>query len=170
MLHDTGMIHTWYIRDTFMMHFRYKLWQCNIFYVIFQDTSFDFQWILLMVSLVICYMYDAFMIHSWYIHDAFIRSLNENDSYSKCNIYILVLILSIQKVFIHSTIFYSFNIYRASLITHGVGVTHLLQLINRGQRRSDGILKKLPSRFQVAAIASFLRMYLFPGKVRYRTL
>ena len=40
-------------------------------------------------------------------------------SYSKCNIYILFLISSIQKFFIHSIIFYSFNIYCASLITHG---------------------------------------------------
>ena len=31
MLHDKGMIHSWCIPDTLMMHFRYKLWQCNIF-------------------------------------------------------------------------------------------------------------------------------------------
>ena len=70
----------WFIHDTFMMHFRYKLWQCHIFPFIFQDKYFDFQWILLMVSLSICFIYDTFLMHSWYIHDTFIRSLNEDDS------------------------------------------------------------------------------------------
>ena len=66
MLHDTGTIHSWYIRDTFMMRFRYKLWQCNIFSFIFQDRSIDFQWILLMVSLSIFYIHATFLMHSWH--------------------------------------------------------------------------------------------------------
>ena len=33
-----------------------------------------------MVSLSICYIYDTFLMHSSYIHDRFIQSLNENDS------------------------------------------------------------------------------------------
>ena len=73
---------TWFIHDTFIMHFRYKLWQRNIFSFIFLDRSFDFQWILLMVPLSICYIYDTFLMHSWYIHDTSIQSLNENDSTS----------------------------------------------------------------------------------------
>ena len=45
-------------------------------------------------------------------------------------------------------------------------VMHFLQPINRGQCRSGGILKKIPKTFQVSTIASFLKMYLFPGKAR----
>ena len=74
------MIQAWFIHDTFIMHFRYKLWQRNIFSFIFLDRSFDFRWILLMVSLSICYIYDTSLLHSWFLHDTFIRSLNENDS------------------------------------------------------------------------------------------
>ena len=73
------MIKAWFIHDTFM-HVRYKLWQRNIFSFVFLDRSFDFQWILLMVSLPICYIYDTFLMHSWYIHDTFIWSLKEKDS------------------------------------------------------------------------------------------
>ena len=40
----------WFIHDTFMMHFRDKLWQCIIFSFIFQNRSFDFQWILLTIK------------------------------------------------------------------------------------------------------------------------
>ena len=61
-------IQAWFIHDTFMMHFRYKLWQSNIFSFIFLDRSFDFQWILLMDFLSICYISDAFMTHAWYIY------------------------------------------------------------------------------------------------------
>ena len=74
------MIQVWFIHDTFIMYFRYKLWQRNIFSFIFLDRSFDFRWILLMVSLSICYIYDTSLLHSWFLHDTFIRSLNENDS------------------------------------------------------------------------------------------
>ena len=42
--------------------------------------------------------------------------------------------LSIQKLFIHSTTFYSFKIYCASLLR--MEVTYFLQRMNRGQRRS----------------------------------
>ena len=68
-----------------MMHFRYKLWQWNIFYFIFQDRSFDFQWIIIAHGLLfnmlhLWYIYNALMRHTWYIHDAFIPRLKKNSS------------------------------------------------------------------------------------------
>ena len=48
--------------------------------------------------------------------------------------YLFKKLLSIYKLFIHSTTFYSFKIYCASLLR--MGVTYFLQRMNRGQRRS----------------------------------
>ena len=53
-------------------------------------------------------------------------------------------------------------------ISHYAWSDVLPQPINQEQSRSDGILKKIPSTFQVPTVASFSRTYLFPGKVRYR--
>ena len=57
------------LQDTFMMHFRYKLWQWNIFFFIFQDSSFHFHLMLLMVPLsTCCYFWcidERLMIHSF---------------------------------------------------------------------------------------------------------
>ena len=72
----------------------------------------------------------------------------------KCNIYVLFLILSI-----HSTILYSFKIYCVSLLR--MEVTHFLQLINRGQCRRVGILKKYRVRFKFQPLPLFLEHTYF---------
>ena len=61
MLHDTGIIHSWYIHDAFW----YKLWQCNIFSLIFQDrTSNEYcSWSF--------FQYVTSMTHTWCIHDTY---------------------------------------------------------------------------------------------------
>ena len=62
------MIQAWFIHGTFMIHPWYILDSRSF---IFQDRYFDFQWILLMVSLSISYIYDTFLMYSWYTHDTY---------------------------------------------------------------------------------------------------
>ena len=96
------------------------------------------------------YSYSTF-IHS-YSTFVFVFSIN---ICSKFNTYIYIQqfylftkLLSIQKLFIHSTTFYSFKIYCASLLR--MEVTYFLQRMNRGQRRSASHhwnFEKIPTAF-----------------------
>ena len=58
MLHDTDMIHSWCILDT----------SCDSSTYIFFYRSSDFQCILLVVFLSICYIYDTYLMYSWHMH------------------------------------------------------------------------------------------------------
>ena len=81
-----------------------------------------------------------FNILKFYSYSTFVFVFSINIC-SKFNIYICIQhlylftqLLSIQKLFIHSTTFYSFKIYCASLLR--MEVTYFLQRMNKGQRRS----------------------------------
>ena len=80
-IYDTGMIHLWYRHGTFMIQAWYiydtgmihsgciyiQVLTVHYTFLYLPNSSFDFQLILLMVSLSICYISDAFMIRTWYI-------------------------------------------------------------------------------------------------------
>ena len=87
------------------------------------------------------YSYSTF-IHS-YSTFVFLFSIN---ICSKFNIYICIQqfylftkLLSIQKLFIYSTSFYSFKIYCASLLR--MEVTYFLQQMNRGSKEAQAIIR-----------------------------
>ena len=79
--HDSFMIHSWYSHDKF-----YDAFQIQVVTNIFLQIPRQVFWLSTNMAhgislniLHFLYISDAFMIHNWYIHDAFIRSLNEND-------------------------------------------------------------------------------------------
>ena len=106
------------------------------------------------------YSYSTF-IHS-YSTFVFVFSIN---ICSKFNTYIYIQqfylftkLLSIQKLSIHSTTFYSFKIYCASLLR--MEVTYFLQRMNRGQRRSASHrwnFEKIPTAFALSLSEERLR-------------
>ena len=66
--------------------------------------------------------------------------------------YLFTKLLSIQKLFIHLTTFYSFKIYCTSLLR--MEVTYFLQRMNRGQRRSPSHhwnFEKIPTAFALSS-------------------
>ena len=67
--------------------------------------------------------------------------------------YLFPKLLSIQKLFIHSTTFYSLKIYCASLLC--MEVTYFLQWMNRGLRRSASDhwnFEKIPTAFALSSV------------------
>ena len=66
--------------------------------------------------------------------------------------YLFTKLSSIQKLFIHSTTFYSFKVYCASLLY--LEVTYFLQRMNRGQRRCASHhwnFEKIPTVFALSS-------------------